>query len=212
MGCHASTAATQPTPPTPNGRHGGLKTGSATPAVWAAPPPGTDGAERHRHRWPGGEGGGQRRHERPTGSVKTGRKGTQNGLFGNAKQAGREYETARPALPELTIRTWQDGEMNHWGARPGKQVRRLAARRDDGAKPASHDFEMHWCQGHCAAMWPGAGHEAHLGLLVAARGTAAGRTGGAATAVSPPFAVSAGAAGSLSMSDLTNEPFELDTV
>lgn len=152
MGCHASTAATQPTPPTPNGRHGGLKTGSATPAVWAAPPPGTDGAERHRHRWPGGKGGGQRRHERPTGSVKTGRKGTQNGLFGNAKQAGREYETARPALPELTIRTWQDGEMNHWGARPGKQVRRLAARRDAGAKSASRDFGMHWGQGHCAAM------------------------------------------------------------
>ena len=74
---------------------------------------GTDG--------PGGKGGGQRRHERPTGSVKTGRKGTQNGLFGNAKQAGREYETARPALPELTIRTWQDGEMNHWGARPGNK-------------------------------------------------------------------------------------------
>lgn len=105
---------------------------------------GTDG--------PGGKGGGQRRHERPTGSVKTVRKGTQNGLFGNAKQAGREYETARPALPELTIRTWQDGEMNHWGARPGKQVRRLAARRDAGAKPASRDFGMHWGQGHCAAM------------------------------------------------------------
>lgn len=146
------------------------------------------------------------------GQCETGWTGMQNGALGNAKRAGREYETARPALPELTIRTWQDGKMNHWGARPGKQVRRLAARRDAGAMPASHEFGMHWGQWHCAAMWPGAGHEAHLGLLVAARGTAAGRTGGAATAVSPPFAVSAGAAGSLSMSDLTNDPLELDTV
>ena len=81
------------------------------------------------------------------GQCETGWTGMQNGALGNAKRAGREYETARPALPELTIRTWQDGEMNHWGARPGKKVRRLAAPSDAGAKPASRDFGMHWAKG-----------------------------------------------------------------